>query len=131
MDVHHQMADGASVAELDLSVPAAHARETIDTIDDDLVSAASYALDGDGIVPEASDETISLFGRGRSARDGCYCGEQDKQSKQSSVQNHGGSFDSELGKQTRGVFPSRSEFTEGLHCGTGEAERLMTEDCFD
>jgi phosphoketolase len=35
--------DRASRSELDLSMSAAHARETVDTIDDDRVSTASYA----------------------------------------------------------------------------------------
>jgi hypothetical protein len=76
MDVHHELADDASWAELDLGMPPAHAREAIHTIDDDRVSAASYALHGDRVATEARDETISLFRLGRAACDGCQRGEE-------------------------------------------------------
>jgi hypothetical protein len=76
MDVHHQVADGASGAELDLGVPPAHAREAIDTVDDDLVSPARYALDGDRVATQARDETIPLFRLGGAACDGRQRGQE-------------------------------------------------------
>jgi hypothetical protein len=75
MDVHHEVADGASRAELDLGMSPAHAREAIHTVDDDLVSVASYALHGDRVATEARDETIPLFRLGRAACDGCQRGQ--------------------------------------------------------
>jgi hypothetical protein len=94
MDVHHEVVDGASGAELDLGMSPAHAREAIHTIDDDRVSAASYALHGDRIATEPRDETIPVFRLARAACDGCQCGEEKRQaSKRWSLQNHVGSFD--------------------------------------
>jgi hypothetical protein len=94
MDVHHEVVDGASGAELDLGMSPANAREAIHTIDDDRVSAASYALHGDRVATEARDEPIQLLWRGGAACDGCQRGEEERQaSKRWSLQNHVGSFD--------------------------------------
>jgi hypothetical protein len=79
MDVHHEVPNGAPGAELDLGVAPAHARESIHTVDDDLVSGASDALHGNRVVAEARDETIPLFRPGRSACEGCQRGNEDGQ----------------------------------------------------
>jgi hypothetical protein len=70
VDVHHQMADGVSIAELDLGMPSAHAGETIDTVDNDGVTTAAHALYRDGVTAEARNEPIPLFRLGRAAGDG-------------------------------------------------------------
>jgi hypothetical protein len=96
MYVHHQVSDGTSVSELDLGMPPAHAREAIHAVDDDRVSSASYALNGDRVAAEARDETIPLFRLGGAARDRDERGEEERQGlKHSSLQNHAGSFDSD------------------------------------
>jgi hypothetical protein len=76
MDVHHEMTDRTSGAELDLGMPPAHAREAIDTVDDDSVSAAGDALHGDRVLTEESDETVPLFRLGWAARNECQRGEK-------------------------------------------------------
>jgi hypothetical protein len=76
MDVHHQVSDGASGVELDLGVSPAHARKAIHAVDDDLVSAASDALHGDGVATKARDETVPLFRLSRAACDGCQRGQE-------------------------------------------------------
>lgn len=77
-------------------MPPAHAREAIHTVDDDRVSAASYALHGDRVATEARDETIPLFWLGGAACDDCQRGEEEGQGlKRSSLRNHAGSFDSD------------------------------------
>jgi hypothetical protein len=74
---------------------APHAREAIRTVDDDRVSAARYALHGDRVATEASDETIPLLRLGGAACDGRQRDEEERQGlKWSSLQNHVGSFDS-------------------------------------
>jgi hypothetical protein len=94
MDVHREVADGAPGAQLDLGMPPPHAREAIYTVDDDCVSVASDAFNGNGVVAEARDETIPLFRLGGAAGDDCQRGEEEgKGLKQSSLQNHVGSFD--------------------------------------
>jgi len=70
VNVHHQMPDGASGPELDLSVPATNSRKSIDSVDDDFISLASYALDGDGVVPESGEETVLLLRTTGTACDG-------------------------------------------------------------
>jgi hypothetical protein len=77
MDVHHEVADGAAGTELDLGVPAAHARESIDAVNDDFVSVTSYALDGDGVIPEAGDETVPLL-LAALASESRDCGEEER-----------------------------------------------------
>jgi len=77
MDVHHEMPDVAGRAELDLGVPAAHAREAVDTVDDDLLSLARYALDRNSVVTEARDEAVLLLRTRGMAADGCESDEHD------------------------------------------------------
>jgi hypothetical protein len=79
MDVHHEVTDGASGAELDLGMAPAHTREAIDAVDDDLFSATSYALDGDRVATESHDETIPLFRLGRAAGYSHHCAEQERE----------------------------------------------------
>ncbi|MEO8909834.1 MAG: hypothetical protein ABI408_06350 [Gemmatimonadaceae bacterium] len=55
------MPDSGSGAELDLRMPPAHAREAVHAVDDDSVSAASYALYGDRVATQACEETIVAF----------------------------------------------------------------------
>jgi hypothetical protein len=89
MDVHHEVADGAPWAELDLGVPPAHAREAIHTVDDDLVSAASDTLHGNRVVTEARDETIPLFWAGGAACERTQGCEEERQGmKRSPLHNH-------------------------------------------
>jgi hypothetical protein len=76
MDIHRQVADGTSGAELDLGVPPANARKAVDTVNDDRVSAAGYALNGDRVATQARHEAISLFGPGRPACDGLHRGQE-------------------------------------------------------
>jgi len=78
-------------------LPPAHAREPIDPVHDDAVSATSYALHRDRVATEAGDETIALFWLGGPASDAGQRAKQEKQGKLSSVQNHGvrSSFDSD------------------------------------
>jgi hypothetical protein len=69
MNVHHEMANAATGAELDLGVSTPHAREAVNTIDYDFISLASDALDGDGVAAEPRDESILLPRPGGAARD--------------------------------------------------------------
>jgi len=64
MDVHHQVTDRASRTELDLGVTPANERETVDTVDDDFVSATRYALDGDRVTTESREKAIVPLGFG-------------------------------------------------------------------
>jgi hypothetical protein len=57
-------------------VTPVHAREAIHTVDDDRLSAASYALHGDRVATEAGDETTPLFWRAGAACDDCPRGEE-------------------------------------------------------
>jgi hypothetical protein len=66
----------------------AHSREAIHTVDDDRVSAASYALDGDRVAAKARDEAIPLFGVGGAAGDGCNRDEEKRQGLKRSSKNH-------------------------------------------
>jgi hypothetical protein len=64
MDVHHEVADGAARSELDLGVTAPYAREAIDAVDDDFVSATGYALDGNRVAAESGEEAVLSPGSG-------------------------------------------------------------------
>jgi hypothetical protein len=89
MDVHHEVADAASGAELDLGVPPSHAGEAIHPVDDGRVPSASDALHRDRVVTEARDEPIPLFRSGGAACDSCQRGEEERHGlKRSSLHNH-------------------------------------------
>jgi hypothetical protein len=58
------MPDDAARAQLDFSMPAAHAREPVDAIYDHRVPAAGYALNRNRIAAETRYETVTLLWSG-------------------------------------------------------------------
>ena len=67
-DVHDEVSDAAVGGELDLRMPLADARESVDLVARHRVAATRHALDRNGVAAEPRDEPIALGGAGWSTR---------------------------------------------------------------